>query len=62
MVRGYNLPWVGGSNYHEKGVQYTMGMGDQNTMGRIPIQYDISPLSRVKFKIFNLTLLSGEIS
>jgi hypothetical protein len=27
MGRGANIPWVGGSNYHEYGDQNTMDMG-----------------------------------
>jgi hypothetical protein len=41
MGRGSNIPWVGGSKYHGKGVGYTMGrefdtpcMGVQYTMSR----------------------------
>jgi hypothetical protein len=43
-------------------------MGETNSPSVAHVDYDISPLLRVKFKIrlvvkiFNLTLLSGEIS
>jgi len=37
-------------------------MGETNSPSVAHVGYDISPLSRVKFKILNLTLLSGEIS
>jgi hypothetical protein len=37
-------------------------MGETNSPSVAHVGYDISPLSRVKSKFFNLTLLSGEIS
>jgi len=37
-------------------------MGETNSPSVAHVGYDISPLSRVKFNILNLTLLSGEIS
>jgi hypothetical protein len=32
MDKGFDIPWVEGQNTMGKGVRYTMGMGDQNTM------------------------------
>jgi hypothetical protein len=37
-------------------------MGETNSPSVAHVGYDISPLARVKLKILNLTLLSGEIS
>ena len=37
-------------------------MGETNSPSVAHVGYDISPLSRVKLKNLNLTLLSGEIS
>jgi len=37
-------------------------MGETNSPSVAHVGYDISPISRVKLKILNLTLLSGEIS
>jgi hypothetical protein len=37
-------------------------MGETNSPSVTHVGYDISPLSRVKLKFLNLTLLSGEIS
>jgi len=37
-------------------------MGETNSPSVAHVGYDISPLSRVKLKKINLTLLSGEIS
>ena len=37
-------------------------MGETNSPLVAHVGYDISPFSRVKFKILHLTLLSGEIS
>jgi hypothetical protein len=37
-------------------------MGETNSPSITHVGYDISPFSRVKFKLLNLTLLSGEIS
>ena len=41
MSKGVDIPWLGGSKYHNKGDQNTMGKwvhipweGGQNTMGR----------------------------
>ena len=36
MCRGFDIPWVGGSNYHGLGLggQITMDRGGQNRMGR----------------------------
>jgi hypothetical protein len=33
MGRGFENPWVGGSKYHEKGGQNTMGRGRSKSNG-----------------------------
>ena len=37
-------------------------MGETNSPSVAHVGYNISPLSRVKLKILNLTLFNGEIS
>ena len=46
MVKGVNIPWVGG--------RYTMGRGGQNTMCREGVQYILIIMGRgvIKFQNF----------